>query len=426
MSVFQKTLKNKTVLIIEPMDTVKTVSIGFWFSVGSRYEKAGLRGISHFVEHLLFKGTKKLSSYDIACGFDYIGSYVNAFTDKEAVCMHCTVPSGKLKYALEFFCDMCQNSIFSDEDLEKERSVIISEIISSNDDPEEAAGEAVAEAVWEDFCLSQSISGSIDDVKKITREQLLNWYKKYFSSGKLTVCIAGNVNIDEVVSVLDSLEDRQEQRLQDGLFDSIFLQPKWKVGYNFVAAPFQQEQLFLLFPIKTIKTIHQLYVYNIFNAIAGDTMSSRLFQRLREQGGFCYNVYSYFNILSDCGYWCAYVSCAKKDIYVVFQQVVEELSKLLMEGIFDYELEGAKQHLCGEEIISSEDTENRSKRLIRHYVNKFNYATTEEILREINSVTKDDVENTIKEIIVKNNMSVVVYGPKLSRQFQKKIKELKL
>ena len=180
MSVFQKTLKNKTVLIIEPMDTVKTVSIGFWFSVGSRYEKAGLRGISHFVEHLLFKGTKKLSSYDIACGFDYIGSYVNAFTDKEAVCMHCTVPSGKLKYALEFFCDMCQNSIFSDEDLEKERSVIISEIISSNDDPEEAAGEAVAEAVWEDFCLSQSISGSIDDVKKITREQLLNWYKKYF------------------------------------------------------------------------------------------------------------------------------------------------------------------------------------------------------------------------------------------------------
>ena len=104
MSVFQKTLKNKTVLIIEPMDTVKTVSIGFWFSVGSRYEKAGLRGISHFVEHLLFKGTKKLSSYDIACGFDYIGSYVNAFTDKEAVCMHCTVPSGKLKYALEFFC----------------------------------------------------------------------------------------------------------------------------------------------------------------------------------------------------------------------------------------------------------------------------------------------------------------------------------
>ena len=421
MSVFQKTLKNKTVLIAEPIAQAKTVAIGFWFSTGSRYEKDGEHGISHFVEHMLFKGTKTKSSYDIACAFDYIGSYVNAFTDREAVCMHCTVPKNKVAYALEYFCDMTENSLFASEEVERERNVIESEIISSRDDPEEAASDAVMQALWPDQALSASIAGDTDDVKNLTRDQLYEWYLKYIVHGKLTVCIAGNCDIEEVTKVLESLSEHTEQKIQEGLFDSVFSFPLWKSGKSMIKAPFLQEQIFLLYPLKPVKNNHQMLVQNIFNAIVGDTMSSRLFQRLREAGGYSYNVYSYFNMFSDCGYWCAYASASKEKTFCVIKEMQEELQKLLASGISESELEGAKQHLCGEEIIAGEDMENHVKRLIRSYVNKTDYLDTEKLISDIMSVTKEEVSSFIEELLNNKNFALILYGPKKSKMELDKI-----
>lgn len=414
MSVFQEVLKNKTVLITEPVDTAKTVSIGFWFSVGSRYENAGFHGISHFVEHLLFKGTKTRSAYDIACAFDYIGSYVNAFTDREAVCVHCTVPAEKLDYALEVFCDMTENSLFNADDIEKERTVIESEIISSLDDPEEAASDAVCQLVWKNQTISQSISGSLDDVRKLTREQLYQWYKKYFVNGKLTVTIAGNIQIDKIKNILENLGNRQEQKIEEGLFDDKFPPLVWNNTKKMLKAPFQQEQVFLLYPVSSSKSFHETSVRNVFNAIAGDTMSSRLFQRLREKGGFCYNVYSYFNMFCDGGFWCAYASSAKKDVENLITEILDEVKNLLNGGITESELEGAKQHLCGEEIIAGEDIEQRTKRLIRSYINTFPYFSTEEIIDDISKVTKKEVDDFIQDIFANKKGSLIIYGRKLS------------
>lgn len=146
MSVTTQILDNNVLLITEPVEGVKTASIGFWFRTGSRFESAETRGVTHFVEHMLFKGTKTRSPFDIAVSFDRIGGYINAFTERENMCVHCVVPSAHVETALEVMCDMTQNSVFASEELERERDVIISEIISSQDDPEEAALDAASEA----------------------------------------------------------------------------------------------------------------------------------------------------------------------------------------------------------------------------------------------------------------------------------------
>lgn len=421
MSVFQDILKNKTVLITEPIATTKTVAIGFWFSCGSRYETSGQRGISHFVEHLLFKRTKTRTAYDIACAFDYMGSYVNAYTDRETVCMHCVVPYNKVRNALEVFCDMTENSLFLEQDIEKERSVIESEIISSLDDPEEAALDAVAETIWKNQSISQSISGNVDDVRSLTREQLYDWYKKYFANGKLTVCIAGNINKQEIIDELEKLSTREEQCSGSETYVNNFNVPVWNSGSYFLQADFQQEQLFLLFPLPVPTSAKQQCVWSVLNALVGDTMSSRLFQRLRENGGFCYNVYSYFSLFSNCGFWCAYASSSKKNTVDVVVELYKEISSLISEGITEEELYGIKEHLCGEEMISSEDIEQHTKRLIRNYYQGFEYLNSDDVIKIIKSVTKDDIIACINEVLINESKTLVIYGPKLSRSKQKRI-----
>jgi predicted Zn-dependent peptidase len=250
---------------------------------------------------------------------------------------------------------------------------------------------------------------------------LYDWYKKYIVHGKLTVCIAGNADTEEVVKILETLSEHTEQKPENGLFDSVFSVPHWHGGKKMLKAPFLQEQIFLLYPIKPYTSNHQMVVQNVFNAIVGDTMSSRLFQRLRETGGYSYNVYSYFNMFADCGYWCAYASASKEKTFSVISDMQEELKKLLTNGITESELEGARQHLCGEEIIAGEDMENHVKRMIRSYVNKMDYVDTEKLISDIMSVTKEDVSSFIEELLNNKNFALILYGPKKSKMELNKI-----
>ncbi len=204
-NITQTILKNNITLITESIDTVKTVAIGFWFQCGSRYEQKNEKGISHFVEHMLFKGTKTRTAFDIASSFDKIGGYVNAFTEREQVCLHCVVPAIHAHTALEVLCDMIENSVFNEDEIERERKVIISEIISSLDDPEETALDASIETVWPDNPISSSILSTKKDIKKITRQSLKNWYTKYFVTGPLMVSVSGNVGETKLQATLEKL-----------------------------------------------------------------------------------------------------------------------------------------------------------------------------------------------------------------------------
>ncbi len=402
----QTKLKNNIDLITEEIQTVKTVAIGFWFNCGSRYESKNEKGISHFVEHMLFKGTTTRSAFDIAATFDRIGGYLNAFTERETVCLHCVIPAIHTQTALEVMSDMIENSIFAEKEIDRERKVIISEIISSRDDPEETALDASIQAIYPDNSISHSILATKKDIKAMTREQLVEWYEIFFIKSPMYITIAGNINSNMVTSVLEKLTERPLTTDNE----KIFITPNYSSGNHFIKADFQQQQIFSFYPIVTPFSQKTYYTLAILNALIGDTMSSRLFQSLREKSGACYSVYSFVSIYSDCAYWCAYASSEKKRVTKVIANLRKELSLLLDEGFSDDEIIAAKEHICGEEIISSEDMEQRMKFLSRNFSLQFSQSTLEETIEEIRSVTRVELTNTLQELLNPENEALLEYG----------------
>ncbi len=416
-NIVQQTLPNNISLITETVDTAKTVSIGFWFLCGSRYEKKNESGISHFVEHMLFKGTKTRSAFDIASSFDKIGGYVNAFTEREQVCLHCVVPALHVSTALNVLCDMVENSTFCTDELERERKVIMSEIISSLDDPEETALDASIETVWPNNPISSSILSTKRDIKKITRDSILEWYTTYFVKGALTVSISGNVESKAVSQCLKNLTTKKpimEHKTE-------FFQPRWNGGLHFIEADFQQEQIFALYPIEVPLSYIDYYALAIVNALIGDTMSSRLFQSLREKTGSCYSVYSFVSMYSDCAYWCAYASASKKNVGAVVSLLRNELALLLDEGFLDDEIQSAKEHIIGEEIIASEDMEQRMKFLAKNFFLGFEQSSLEQTIHHIRSISHDVIYRVLKNFLQKEKEALLVYGQRVSEKARKSL-----
>ncbi len=418
MAVTVSELSNNIVLIAEPIATVKTVAIGFWFSAGSRYEKKDERGIAHFTEHIIFKGTKTRSAYDIACAFDRIGGNLNAFTEREQICLQCVVPCNYAEYALSILCDMTENALIDEHDVERERLVIENEIISALDDPEEAAMDAVMEAVWPDSSVSWNICGTVESVRKIDASRLRAWYAKFISGGELAVCIAGNFDAQSVTSVLERCSAKRKNT-QSGFTDknrsaAFGPLPVWKPGFHYVNAEFQQEQVMVLFPFRSIPDEDAYYAWAVLNALTGDTMSSRLFQNLRESKGYCYNVYSFFSVCTDCGFWCAYASVPKSKAASACKEISRQIRRIVEKGVSDDEIEAAREHLCGEEIILSEDIENRMKRLFRNFSYGFAQNDWEKTVERLRSVDKEALSKAVSSLFDGSSAAFVIYGPKLT------------
>ena len=425
--VFKRRFSNGVTLIAEPIEAVRTVAIGFWFSCGSRYEQKGRRGISHFAEHMLFKGTKSRSAFDIASAFDRMGGYANAFTEREQVCLYCVIPSFYAEDALDILCDMAEHSVFSSEETERERTVIESEIEASADDPEDAALDAVSKILWPGDPLSFPIAGTVKDVRKLTADSVRSWYADFFQKGELTVCAAGNLKSEALCSRLEKLGPHAASALtQIPAAAPLCPTPKKrsKGGVHFLSADFQQEQFFVLYPLRFPFTLKDYYCWSVLNALIGDTMSSRLFQALRERSGYCYTVYSFFSLYADCGYWCAYACAPKKNAAKILAAVRDELQLLVQEGFGDDEIRAAKEHVCGEEIINAEDTEHRMKRLARCAFYGFEQTSFDESLKAIRGLTQEELASALQTLLASPEKIVVSYGPELSSSVQKKIKSL--
>lgn len=420
MSVQTQILSNNVTLITEPVAGVKTAAVGFWFRTGSRFEPENMRGISHFVEHMLFKGTSTRSAFDIAASFDRIGGYINAYTDRENLCIHCVVPADYVTDAVKIITDMTSSSLFDSKEVERERSVIKNEIIASLEDSEEVALDAASAAVWPNHPVSVPIAGTVEDVEGLSREDLYSWYTDYIKNGATVVCVAGCFEKECLESVLETLPNRAKA-------DWSFVEgaaPQWTSGLRFQDAPFNQMQLFMQFPLEPHISEKDYYTWAIVNALVGDTMSSRLFQKLREEGGYSYNVYSFPTYYTDAACWCAYATASKKDTVGVVKTMYRELEKLKQDSFSEEEQNAACEHICGEEIISSEDMEYRVKRLFRNYSFGFSQKSTEEILSLIRSISKKEIEKTIQTLLDFDNASLFVYGSNPSKTLKDKIEKI--
>lgn len=413
-------LQNGVTLLTEPVAASNSVAIGFWFSVGSRIESKENYGITHFTEHMIFKGTSSLKARDISCAFDVMGGYINAWTDKENICVHCVVPSlnDNFQKALGIICDMTENSLFDETEIQKERKVIQSEIVSALDDPEECSVDAVAKIIWNVKGLAHSVGGSVEDVEKITREQLFSWYKKYIKRGNLHVCIAGNFDVDFAAKFLtENLSKKNPEQIDYTKVDSALGKNGsfFKAGNVQVKSSFGQQQIFAVFPFKNQLTKKDVYSLLVLDSILGGTTSSRLFTALREDSGLCYNVSSY--IVNYCGasIWYGYVSCERNKTNEVLKLLNSQLSLENM-NFSDQEINNAKEHLCGEEFLAGQDSEFIAKRLDRNFWLGFDLADTEETLQDIRSVTKNDIMDCAR-LLFGNQKSIVVYGSRFRWKF---------
>ena len=421
-------LQNGIILAAEKIPSAKSVSIGFYFFVGSRFEAEGEYGISHFTEHLLFKGTKNHSAKEIAKIFDKMGGYINAFTEREQVCLYSLVPAKTdfVFLALKTMLEMSEDSIFPIDEVEKERNVVLSEIAGVQDDLEESALEEAASLLWKDSSLGKPIAGTSSDVKNLTLEKILLWYKKYFAEGKLLVSIAGNFGVEEAISILENGKTHRAQREEENLTESFFASSgKLNVnGIFFKEAPFNQNQIFLIQGFHTPIDSKTYFALAILNVLTGESFSSRLFDSLREKLALCYSVYSVFSAYEKNAVWYVASLCEKEKTLEVIKALHCELDLLFENGVLDSEIADAKEHLCGEEFINSEDTEAVMRRNQKFISLNIPISSSEELIEKINEVTSADIEKVVKEIFLPNNRLTFVYGQKLTEKEKKICKTL--
>ena len=423
MPVKKQNLLNNITLITQPVVNSRVTTFGFYFSVGSRFEDEGEHGISHFTEHMIFKGTKTKSNRDISLIFDRMGGIFNAFTERENVGVYCTVPSENLenyKTALETLCDLSSNCTFPPEEMEKERSVVQSEILAVLDDPDDSAMDEVASCIWPNQKLSLSITGTSDDVDSITREQMVGWYKKYFAEGELVVIVCGKIFEDILVEALQKLPQHKPSQ---EFFKHLHFSEKvvWNTESRILKAKFNQTQIFSLYPLSSNLSVKDYVSLLIFNSAAGETMSSRLFSSLRERSGLCYSVGSFYTTYENAGLWSAYAVCEKTKAAEVYKKLSEEISGFVENQISDEEIEISKERLCGSEILGETRTAFLMQRLWNFYSMGFPLCEPEEILNSIRSAEKNDIISFIKNLLNEEKKSSLVYGPALSSKQKKEI-----
>lgn len=424
MSIEKSVLKNNIVLITQSVEKSKVASLGFYFSVGSRFEKKGEYGISHFTEHMLFKGTATKSNKEISRIFDRMGGITNAWTERENVSICCSVPvenKENFSVALEALCDLSCNCIFPEEEFEKEKGVVENEIYSVEDDPDDSSMDEIARRIWKNQNISRTITGSIEDVESITREQMKSWYEKYFINGELVVIATGNIQKDVLLNQLENLPLKKPsvQFFKNGHFPEAV---EWSSGHSVVKAKFSQEQIFAVFPIEKPLSYKDYLCLMVFDAVTGDSMSSRLFLELRERLGLCYSVGSFFTTYENAGLWAAYLVCEKKNAAESCRSLVNELRNILRNEITQEEIDIAAERISGTEIMNEINSAFLMRRLWNFYSMGFDLMDTRDFIDSLRTINKNDIIEFVQNLLSSDKMNVVVYGSKIGISARREIK----
>lgn len=402
---------------METVANTNVVSIGFWIKTGSRDESPEQAGFSHFLEHMLFKGTKKRNALDIAKEIDRLGGSINAYTEHEVCCFYCSLPYFHLDNAIEVLSDIITQSVLDADEIEKEKSVVIHEIISAYDSPEETGIDLYLSDFWGDHPLGNKITAEVDQIKKISRNKLLEFYYERYLPHNLTVSVAGRFEVNYLVKLLqDNLIFKNES-----CFEINRVIPKRIEKWRFIKDRFKQVHIYSGMQIKDMKTIKSYYSLLVFSTLFGESMSSRLFQHIREKYGFCYSIYSFRSNFSDTSLLTLY-ACTTPDFFIPLIKAIEnEWSLLLKEFIDVKEIEDAKSHLKGSMLLFMEDMEGRMKRLFRVYHNTGSLLEVDSALLLLDEVNLNDLKILVHDNVKADNFNLLAYGcPRIKRFEQSK------
>lgn len=410
---FEKTtLENGIRIVTERMPELHSVSVGFWVEAGSRHESLEFGGISHFLEHMLFKGTENRSARDIAMEIDSVGGVLNAFTDREFCCYYAKVLGDKLPNAIDILSDLLLNSVFDPEEIEKERKVILQELHMIEDSPDDLVHDLLSESIWRGHPLGHSVIGSIPSVNHIGRADLLQLLNDNYRGKKLLVCAAGDVDHQDLVRQIE----RAFSSIGPGTDKKDCPQP----GHHAEVRITQKdlEQVHLCLGCKGVpQNDPDRFAVNLINSILGSSMSSRLFQMVREERGLAYSIYSYLNSHSDAGSLIVYGGTAPEDVQQLLEVTLEQFKNLKTERISDAELQRTKDQLKGGLILSLESSDNRMSRLAKGEIFLGRQYGIEEIVKEIDLVTTDQILELANRLFVDDSLNLQMVGRIAPEQF---------
>ena len=403
-------LEPGSVLLADKISHTDIISIGFWFRHGSINESREQKGYAHFIEHILFKGTAVRSTSEIAKAFDRIGSNINAFTEKDVTCFYCTFPSRHLYYVLDILMDMIFNPLFDKKEIEKEKNVIISEIGEYEDTPEEDSFDIFMEKMWPDSSLGWKITGNSEDIENISRDSIYSYYLDNYIQDNLVISVSGCIDEKEIEDFFNkNLPSSRTPANRKNIYTH-----KKKYSFDIIPEDTRQVQIYTGIDIKTPEEMEIYYHFLIFSTLAGESMSSRFYQKLREDSGLCYSVYSFRSFYSDISMWNIYANTVPENSEKLIEQLIKELMVIERDRFSKSELSDARTHLEGGLILAREDMELRMKRSARHFILCGKNPDFRESLDILYKVTENDINDFIDKNLKTDFFNTLIYGKNIN------------
>jgi predicted Zn-dependent peptidase len=411
----QKTvLPNGIQVVTEEIPSVHSVSVGIWVEAGSRDERSEENGISHFIEHMLFKGTQRRSARQIAKEIDAVGGILNAFTSKEFSSFYAKVMAEHLPVALDLLFDLYLNSLFAAEELEKERQVIVQEINMVEDTPDEYIHDLFSQSFWPHHPLGLPILGRLNTISRMDRRTLKGFFLKHYLQIPPIIVAAGKLKHEDLLRPVQGALRKIRPRPKERKIHPPRPHPQIQVKNK------QLEQVHLLLGTQGFSVVHpRRYAFTILNTILGGGMSSRLFQEVREKRGLAYSVYSFASSFVDSGLLGVYVGTGDHTLNRVLQVILREMKRLAENSIRPKELRSAKEQLKGNLLLSLESTDSRMSRLAKNEIFFHRFVSTEEIIEGIEKVSAEEIGSLAQEIFRPDSFSLTVLGPVTEKNIPK-------
>ncbi|MET9516893.1 pitrilysin family protein [Streptomyces sp. NPDC002994] len=417
-TVRRTTLPGGLRIVTETLPSVRSATFGIWAHVGSRDETPTLNGATHYLEHLLFKGTEKRSALDISSAIDAVGGEMNAFTAKEYTCYYARVLDTNLPLAIDIVCDMLTGSLIKAEDVDAERGVILEEIAMTEDDPGDVVHDLFAKTMFGDTPLGRPVLGTVDTVEALSADRIRRFYKKHYDPTHLVVAAAGNVDHATVVRQVRKAFERAGALSRT---DAVPLDPRDGSRVIRTAGRVEHlnrktEQAHVVLGMPGLsRTDDRRWAMGVLNTALGGGMSSRLFQEVREKRGLAYSVYSYTSSFADCGLFGVYAGCRPAQVHDVLKICRDELEKVAADGLPDEEIDRAVGQLSGSTVLGLEDTGALMNRIGKSELAWGDHISVDDMLARMAAVTPDDVREVAAEVLG-HRPSLSVIGPLKDKQ----------
>ncbi|UCC66008.1 MAG: insulinase family protein [Deltaproteobacteria bacterium] len=390
----------------EAIPTLESVSLGIWITTGSRDEAAKENGLSHFIEHVLFKGTKRRSPFDITREIESVGGSINAFTGKEYTCLHAKVLHRDIALAIDILADILAHSIFDPQEIERERMVVLQEIKMLEDTPDDYIHDLFHRSFWGDHPLGYPITGVEKSVLSFQRDEILTFFREKYTPDKMIVAAAGMLDHQQLVGLVEAelgpLQPGPSRGKREGAQGG---KAQIKVKYR------DLEQVHFCLGSKGIPYGHRLrFAGHTLNTMLGGNMSSRLFQEIREKRGLTYSIYSFLNTYTDTGLFGVYAGTTKEEVQEAVALVLQELKAIRAGRIETEDLLAAKEYLRGSMILSLEGSDGRMGRLAKNEIYFCRHIHLEEALDQLEGVSEEDVTDVAQEMLDSSTLCLTLLG----------------